>query len=159
VRLKVSDNPFSTASSIFQFLSVRLKEMRTFQVRLHSVISIPLGAIKSQSARRNDKPYRQFQFLSVRLKEVWQLIDWAISQISIPLGAIKSICILSITQQILKFQFLSVRLKAEPAFMTGGVIVFQFLSVRLKDNSSPFHLHAWLISIPLGAIKSSLPIL
>jgi len=117
----------------FQFLLVRLKDLRRTNQFLRRVISIPFGAIKRVYRYLHRSSKRLFQFLLVRLKVKEQSTELAVLK---------------------KFQFLLVRLKDFlTLFNTKNLQTFQFLLVRLKGRNGHRFSYFDVISIPFGAIK------
>ncbi len=81
---------------------------------IHSFISIPYGAIKSNTVYSAFSIIKSFQFLMVRLKV--QVLKAALNN-------------------AFEFQFLMVRLKGySPKYVRVPFFLFQFLMVRLKGN-------------------------
>ncbi len=105
--------------SKFQFLMVRLKDLRNKDLESVEEISIPYGAIKRERKERVDRFTDIFQFLMVRLKvnNMSQLSEK--NAISIPYGAIKSGEFKTEFESYTKFQFLMVRLKVHRSLHTS----------------------------------------
>ena len=90
VRLKDSTKTLRKEQLIkFQFHMVRLKVHQLHDVRLHELISIPHGTIKSGVVITALYEVAKFQFHMVRLKVPQREWGEADDQISIPHGTIK----------------------------------------------------------------------
>ena len=154
MRLKPSSHALTATAEKFQFHLVRLKHIARSTIRFLSLISIPLGAIKTltrlcplcdvsafQFHLVRLKPggisyiytRRIFQFHLVRLKLLGNCSLFPTKRISIPLGAIKT---------------------GTHSNSSGCCTIFQFHLVRLKRCSIGAYRTRKQISIPLGAIKT-----
>ena len=118
----------------FQFLSVRLRLQGSTPLGSPSVVSIPLGSIKTES----EDGFQQL-----------------INNVSIPLGSIKTQTLNAKSKTGTSVSIPLGSIKTRPKLTLVAVyLLFQFLSVRLRLHKlvRVYFLHT--VSIPLGSIKT-----
>ena len=132
VRLKESPLQYDNIVLGFQFLMVRLKEIKKEYEEIKKEISIPYGSIKSGYRSIELNRAVGFQFLMVRLKVSITFFNANDVAISIPYGSIKSNYMKGDSAyQLISIPYGSIK-RNIPVMNVACVLRFQFLMVRLK---------------------------